>query len=214
MFILRLTSLFFSYLFHPLMLVTYAFVFLMWIDPFAFGSPSFVDAIGTFDIMAIRVFFSTALLPALAIIMMKFLGMLESFEMDDKQDRIGPYIATGVFYLWIFFNINSNPQLPDGFKIFVLGATIALFCAFFINNFRKISIYTVGMGTILGLILMNWTTIHPMFLLPTFQITILIAGIIGTARLILKSNEASDIYSGYWVGILAQFLGMIILSIF
>ncbi|MGB0861663.1 MAG: hypothetical protein ACPG19_06455 [Saprospiraceae bacterium] len=203
-----------SVLLHPLLLVSYSLIFLMWVDPFNFGSPSFKIAIQTYDLVLIRIFFSTALLPGLSILMMKFLGMLETLEMKDKQERIGPYIATGVFYLWIFFNINSNPQLPDTFKTFVLGATVALFIAFFINNFSKISIYTVGAGTLIGLVLMNWVSIEGLYLGRVLQGVFLLAGALGTARLALRSEEPADIYGGYVIGLMGQFVGFLILDTF
>jgi hypothetical protein len=203
-----------SILLHPLLLVTYALIFLMWADPFGFGSPSFKVAVQNYDLVLIRIFFSTALLPGLSILMMKFLGMLETFEMRDKQERIGPYIATGIFYLWIFFNINSNPQLPEAFKIFVLGATVALFIAFFINNFSKISIYTVGAGSLIGLALMNWASIEGLYLGRVLQGVFLLAGALGTARLALRAAEPADVYGGYFVGMVGQFVGFLILDLF
>jgi hypothetical protein len=196
---------------HPLMLVTYTFVYLMWVNPFAYGSPSFELALSDYDVVLIRIFISTALLPFISILMMKFLGMLETLEMEDKQERIGPYIATGIFYLWIFFSTNSNPQLPDGFKIFMLGATVALFLAFFVNNFTKISIYTVGLGSMVGMVMMNLSLTLPATF-QALQIVIVLAGLLGTARLFLKSTLTMDVFGGYFVGFIAQFIALVILS--
>lgn len=201
----------YSYLFHPLLLLTYAFLLLMWINPFVFGSPNFSDAWGRQDINVIMIFFSTVLLPAITMILMKFLEMLNTLKMEDKQERIGPYIATGIFYLWIFFNINGNPQLPQTLKIFALGVTIALFAAFFVNNFRKISIYTVGMGSLVAMSLMNWQSATAVSGMLLFQIIIVVAGGMGTARLILKANEPNDVYGGYLIGFMSQFVAFVII---
>lgn len=211
MFILKNISRLASYFMHPLILVTYTFIYLMWVNPFAFGAPSFELAISTFDVYLIQIFFSTALLPFICIVMMKFLGMLETFEMEDKQERIGPYIATGIFYLWIFFTTNSNPQFPDGFKTFMLGATVALFLAFFVNNFTKISIYTVGLGSMVGMVMMNLSLTLPATF-QALQIVIVLAGLLGTARLFLKSSATMDVFGGYFVGFIAQFIAVVILS--
>jgi len=211
--ILNITTRLISYLLHPLLLVSYTFVYLMWVDPFAYGAPSFETAIGTYDVVLIRIFISTAMLPLISILIMKFLGMLETFEMEDKQERIGPYIATSVFYLWIFFSTKSNPQLPDGFKIFMLGATLALFIAFFVNNFSKISIYAVGLGSIVGMVLMNLSLTLPATF-QVLQIVIVLAGLLGTARLFLKSTRIIDVFGGYFAGFVAQFIAMALLIAF
>lgn len=199
-----------STLAHPLLLVTYAMLYLLWIDPYAFGQPSFGMAIAHHDVSLIRIFISTALLPFIAILMMRGLGMIETLRMDDPQDRIGPYIATGVFYLWIFFNVNSNPQLPDAFKLFVLAATAGLFLSFFINNFTKISPYTVGVGTLMAFVVMNIPLLPYSALVPVLQVTFLIAGAVGTARLVLQRQLPQDVLGGYLVGILAQMIAAVI----
>ncbi len=204
----------FSYVFHPLLLVTYTFLFLMWFNPFAFGSPDFKGAVSKQDINLILIFVCTALLPFIMIFMMKFLELLVDLNMEDPKDRIGPYISSGMFYLWIFFNVNSNPQLPPAFKIFTLGATIALFLAFFLNNFTRISVYTVGMGTMIGTVMLNWLAADPLTILGIFQIVLIIAGIMGTARLSLKASKTEDLYGGYFVGFIAQFIAGIIFTVF
>lgn len=201
-----------SAIFHPLLWITYAMLYLLWIDPYAFGQPSFATAIQHFDVSLIRIFISTALLPFIAVLMMRGLGMIESLRMDDPQDRIGPYIATGIFYLWIFFNINSNPQLPDTLKLFVLGATAGLFFAFFINNFTKISPYTVGAGTWVAFVVMNIPLLPHAALMPVLQVTFLVAGVIGTARLLLQRQRPADVLGGYMVGVLAQMLASFVIG--
>lgn len=211
MIIIKSISKLISYLLHPLLLVSYTFVYLMWVNPFAYGAPSFEMAVSTYDVVLIRIFISTALLPFIAILMMKFLGMLETLNMEDKQERIGPYIATGIFYLWIFFSTNSNPQLPDGFKTFMLGATVALFLAFFVNNFTKVSIYTVGLGSIIGMVMMNLSLSLPATF-QALQVAIVLAGLLGTARLFLKSTATMDVFGGYFIGFIAQFIALVILS--
>lgn len=201
-----------SAILHPLLLITYAMLYLLWVDPYAFGQPSFATAIRYFDVSLIRIFISTALLPFISILMMRGLGMLPTLRMEDPQDRIGPYIATGVFYLWIFFNVNSNPQLPDALKLFVLGATVGLFLSFFINNFTKISPYTVGAGTLLAFVVMNIPLLPYAVLMPVLQVTFLLAGVLGTARLILQRQRWQDVMGGYMIGILAQMIASVIIG--
>jgi membrane-associated phospholipid phosphatase len=48
--------------------------------------------------------------------------------------------------------------------------------------------------------------VNPINVVLPFMIAVIIAGIIGTARLILKAHLPGDIWLGYIIGILVQFL--------
>ena len=203
-----------SIIFHPILIVTYGLLFLIWMNPFAFGSTNFQGAMAIYDVMVIRIFMSTALLPAFGMFIMKHLGIISNFKMDDNQERIGPYIATSVFYLWIFFNVNNNPQLPDIFKTFMLAATIGLFIAFFINNFSKISIYTVAMGVLLAMGINHVFSDTNQNIILALQIIFILAGLMGTARLILKTEKPSDVYGGYMAGIISFIVASFVFTTF
>ncbi|HNL40506.1 MAG TPA: hypothetical protein PKH43_15250, partial [Saprospiraceae bacterium] len=158
-------------------------------------------------------------LPGFAVALMKPLGLIKSLEMEDKQDRIGPYIVSGVFYLWLVKNLLSDGQTPQLYVIFALGATIGLFLAFLINIFSKISAHAVGMGGLVAMLLflvVDWNDAGIVVPLPggglqisTFVVLILgivLAGLVGTARLALKAHEPADIYRGYAVGFVSILL--------
>jgi len=209
-----------SFVFHPLLIVTYMLVLLLLVNPYLFG----VNSIGDKDskLLVLRVFFSTFFIPAFALAMLRFTGMVKSLEMKSRQERIGPYIITGIFYIWMFRNFLGSSQVPTAFTCFLLGASIGLFIAFFINIFSKISAHAVGMGGLLGMVVitmllfsydtftlnstivgmvevsMNWVLIF----------TILIAGLVGSSRLLLQAHEPMDLYGGYLVGFASQFIAL------
>ena len=214
MYFLKIFAKAISIILHPILIVTYGLLFLIWMNPFAFGSTNFQGAMAIYDVMVIRIFMSTALLPAFGILVMKYLGFLEDFKMEDHQERIGPYIATSVFYLWIFYNTYNNPQLPDVFKVFMLAATIGLFVAFFINNFSKISVYTVGMGILLAMGIGHIFSDSSQNLILALQVIFILAGLMGTARLILKTERPTDVYGGYMAGVISYILASFVFTAF
>lgn len=139
--------------------------------------------------------------------------------MEDKTERIGPLIATGVFYLWLFVNMKDNSIIPSAFSFFVLGSTIGLFLALLLNSFTKISLHTIGMGGFLmGMILIRYAYSYDNFFihLPSGSLNVstttillavaIIAGLVGTSRLILKAHDEFDVYGGYLVGVFAQLI--------
>lgn len=144
-----------SFLFHPLLILTYTLVFLLAVNPYLFGVNHLSDP--SSKLLLLRVFLSSCFIPGVAILMLRFTGLLRSLEMPSPQDRIGPFVITGMFYLWLFRNFLDNGQIPPLFSSFTLGATITLFLAFLVNIFSKISVHAAGMGGLLGVIVLTLT---------------------------------------------------------
>ncbi len=196
----------FSYVFHPLLLLSYLLLIIMWINPYLFGQTTFQGH----SLTLVQIFFSTALLPSVAILLMKGLGMIDTLKMEDKQERIGPYIASGVFYLWIFVNVRNNGELPISFRVFVLAATIALFMAFLVNLIQKVNIHAISAGVFLSSIIIMLATYNYALISLTslLMIAIIITGVVGTTQLILGNGKPIDIYGGYFMGFVAQAIAL------
>ncbi|NNE30518.1 MAG: hypothetical protein HKN16_12840, partial [Saprospiraceae bacterium] len=201
-----------SILAHPLLVLTYMLIILMSINPFLFGYRNLESG---FNLILI-VFFSTFFIPAVAVLLMKMLGLVDDVTLTAKQQRTGPYIITGVFYLWMFRTLVSNPNIPDAFKIFILGAVISLFLAFVINIFSKISMHTTGMGGLIGMLLIClfyyqfpnfWLNIPGAenFQLDTRYLlmgVLVLSGLVGTSRLFLKAHSTDQVFGGYFIGLI------------
>lgn len=207
-----------SVVFHPLLLLTYMLIILLTVNPYLFG----VNTINDSKVLVMVIFLSTFLIPAVGVIMMRFLGLISSLDMPDKKERIGPYIITGIFYIWMFRNLLDHPDVPNAYKVFVLGATIALFTAFIINLFSKISMHAVGMGGLVGMVVItmllfsyNTFLLHT-GLLGTMQVSmnallmfvLILSGVVCSARLLLEAHTLQDIYGGFIVGFSTQFLAL------
>ncbi len=205
---------FFSVVGHPIFMLTYILLLMMAISPYAFGIGNMFEKRGVLLISAVVI--STVFLPAVGISLMKALGMVQTWQLSDKQERIGPFILSGIFYLWLFKNLYSGAQTPILYTSFVLGATISLFLCFFINNFSKISVHTAGMGGLVAMLLLlpfQWNEASEMvpvaglFLSWPLLIAlgILLAGAVGAARLALDAHTPAQVYRGYVAGAAAVF---------
>lgn len=206
-----------SIIMHPLFIIGYVLLFLIVSNPYLFGfGDDKAKGLTIISVISIAVVF-----PLIAIAMMRMLRMISSFEMPDKQERIGPLIVTGIFYLWLYINIRNNDHIPTVLSAFVLGSTISVFLALFINSFSKISLHTIaagGLTTGMIFIIFNSSFGYTDLTFPfsdwvirlsdriIVAIIVIIAGTVGTARLYLKSHIPQEIYMGYLAGILAQLL--------
>jgi membrane-associated phospholipid phosphatase len=211
-----------SYIFHPIFLVSYGMLILYLINPYLF---SIADS-KTMGVILIYIFLLSVFFPILSISLMKSLGFISSFKMVEKSDRIGPLICTAIFYLWLYINIYSNPAIPTPFSIFVLGSVISLFIAFFVNNFSKISLHSIGMGgALVGALLIKFNYSYDHFSInlaslgtyilsvDLFIIVVILAvGLVTSSRLYLKRHKPADVYGGLVVGIFSQVIAIMFLN--
>lgn len=205
-----------SYIFHPLFILVYIMGLALMFNPYMFQIAD-EKAKVTFYIYSIM---SIVVMPLVVIVILKQVDIIKTWSMENRMERIGPLLIVGVLYLWLFINYKNTSSVPVIFTIFLLGSVISVFVSFFINNFTKISLHTVGMGGMVAAIIilrfsLNYETLSlnlPFF--GSYQInsyfvllfSIILAGLVGTFRLYLGSHTKDQVYFGYIVGFLAQIL--------
>lgn len=171
--------------------------------------------------VVLTVIFLTAIFPVIGMALMKLQGLVKSFHMKEKKERIAPLIFSGVFYLWLYINIRQNPGIPPALIYFVLGSVISLFLALFINNFSKVSLHAIGIGGLLtgvfiftffigyGSVEITFSLFKKAYIFSSELILIfciLVAGLIGTVRLHSRAHQEDEVYGGYLTGILSQLI--------
>ena len=212
----RLSAKLISIIMHPMFMMTYVLLVLFKFNPYLFGLAGDKGQ----ELFLITVVILSVFFPLIAVLMMKALNIIESLEMKSKEERVGPLIVTGIFYLWLFMNIKDNTNISEVFSFFVLGSTIALFISFFVNNFSKISLHSVGMGGLMmGIFFIRqyFTYGHAQISLGSLGVynihinlilgvVILLCGLVATSRLILEAHDTRDITGGFLVGVVAQII--------
>ncbi len=207
-----------SVLFHPLFMSAYFLLFLYLLNPI------FIDISDkTAALFIIQLLAATILFPMVSIFMMKGLGFIDSIEMKDHKERVGPLLTTSIFYIWMFLNFKRSSYVPDYITYFLLGSTVSLFISFFITLFYKISLHAVAIsGLIFGLYIVKTKYYFYEWIMPFLDNTyvinadililflLLIAGLIGTCRLFLKEHTAQQIYTGYGVGFISMVVAYVV----
>ena len=208
-----------SFIFHPLCILFYAFGLLLLTNPYLFGGE--IDKV----LLAIKFFVVSLLFPVLITLMMIGLKLVDSFQMKTKKERILPLIATMLFYIWLFVNLYQSGQMPSAVLIITLGALLGLIIGFLVNMSYKISFHAIGAGGMAGMgnliyayfahsdfdiqLWQNGLEISTKFL---FVITLLIAGLIMTARTYLKVHTLPQVYSGALIGFTSQWMAYLIIT--
>ncbi len=193
-----------SYLFHPLLMPTYAFIVLFGIKAF-FSLTIPTEAKWRIIIL---VFITTFVFPAIVIIFLKNRNIIKSLNTLSRKERIFPYITVTAFYFLSYY-VLANIQLSPIFHYFAYGAAIMSLGATIINAFWKISVHMIAIGGLLGMLL-GLSFIGILGSLLYIIIPVFIAGLIGSARLQLQSHTQTQVYSGFLFGI----LGMLYLALY
>ncbi len=189
-----------SFLFQPLLMPIYGTIILLnagtWMSYTIF--PALRNA------LYIVMFASTFLMPALTFILLLKRKEIHSLEMESRIERNIPYLSTLIFYIAGWYLLNKLP-LPRVFGNIIMGASLAIFIAFLINLRWKISIHMIALGGTAGMLfafatLFNFQLSVPLILL------LIIAGITGTARLMLNAHIPSQVYSGFLLGFGVEWL--------
>lgn len=175
----------------------------MYANPFLFGACDWQGALGYSLVYFLRIVQTTLVFPLFAILLMRMLGLVSSMNMEDKMERTGPFIATGIFYLWTFLNVRNDSEIPVLLQVFTLGATISLGVSFFINIFNKISLHSVAMGGLVAMTFFMYLYAPENMFVPLISV-ILLAGLVGTARLWLHAHDLQQVLGGFIVGIATQ----------
>ncbi len=203
-----------SVIFHPLLMLTYMLLMMLVVNPYMFGYTHMSEA----NTLILMVFLTSALIPLIAILVMKGIGWVHSLQMPDKHERIGPYLVTSVLYLTLYLHFVKASAFPELLLVGTLGTVLVLFVGFVINNYSKISVHAAAAG---GLLVLTWilyrqfSTTYFLLSLPPFSdlqvptvyilyAAILLTGVICTARLISGNHTPGQVYGGFILGVLSM----------
>ena len=193
---------FFSSAFSPLIIPTYAVAIALNISLIGSISPLYTRILVTLVILAI-----TCMIPSIAIAILFKLGKISDPGVNERQDRIVPYIVAVMSYVAAAIYL-SNIKAPIWIPMFMIGGGIAVIASALINLKWKISAHGAGMGGLTALIFSMWINGYVTFdLIYLTSLVILLTGVVGTSRLILKRHTLAQVLAGtlngfFWVFIL------------
>jgi len=202
---MRIAARLISYLFHPLLFVTYLVIMLGWFMPRFLLIPA--SAIWKF---AAFVSVITFVFPAANLVMLKAFGSIRSLEMEDRRDRIMPFVMITVFYGVVCAMFYYKVSVNINFNKIMLIATALTVAATVLTFFFKVSVHSLSMGGALGIMLPLNKAADNGLLIPSVGIMVL-AGLVMSARLYLQAHTLREVGYGAAAGFLVGFMGMILL---
>lgn len=186
---------FLSYAFHPLFVPLFMVVLL-------FNSHTYV-AFMLQDEIKLWVYITMAvnmvIIPCVIFAYMKRKGMINSFQMESKEERRLPMVITLISYVGT--NIMLQGLGLDALvHLMILGAAFTVVISFFITLKWKISVHMIGMGGVVGTIIGLMLQYHAL-LIDWLYILIFLSGLVAYARLKLSAHTPAQVYAGFTLGV-------------
>jgi hypothetical protein len=200
--IARLAANFFSYLFHPVFVPVYVIIYMVYVHPYLFIGFSEWEKTKTV-IMSILMF---SFYPIVTVLLLKGLNFISSFYLRTQKDRIIPFIACGIWYFWIWYVWwgLTDPAYHIAAVRFAFAIFLASSLGLMANIYMKVSMHALSLGVaMMFMILVGLQTgSNALYLC----LSILVAGLVCTARFVVSDHSAREIYMGLFLGILAQLI--------
>jgi len=195
---LRRTAHFFSWIFQPLLMPIYGALLFLNLPFYAF---SLLPSAVKWYVISCNLLF-TFFMPVFIILLMKRLNMISTLTLENREDRKYPILFTAVFYISNYYFL-KKVNLPAPYLFFLLAGMFSLISTLFITNYWKISMHMTGIGGLCGSFMLL-SFIWPIDLRLIIAALFLVAGIVGSSRLILNVHTPAQVAAGFAAGFAPQ----------
>lgn len=188
-----------STIFQPLLMPTYSILLLFVYTHFG------MMPLDKFWILITPAVLFTFAMPSLLILLLYKMRIISDLSLKIRRERIYPYLITLISYslaIWVYYRM----QMPKWF-IMVIASSVAIMIAAIIITLKwKISAHMFGIGGLIGgamSVSFFVEQTNPYFM---FMGLFIIAGLVGTSRLILKRHTLAQVIAGFLLGFLFSFV--------
>lgn len=196
--VLKKMAVLLSYIFHPIFIPLYIVYFLLFIYPFLFAGFSHQQSL----LILLQAALMYTFFPLITVLLLKALHFIDSITLKNRRDRIIPFIASNIWYFWMWYVWRNLPGFPIDVVLFAMSIFIASSLGLLFNIFMKISMHAIGLGTAMGFLCALAFT-YPVSLGLYLSISLIISGLVCTARLLLNEHTHKEIYWGLATGVIA-----------
>ena len=204
---IKKTAQFISVLFHPLWVPLIGLYFL-------FKLPIFINyRLNEEYLYFIYIIFilNLVLAPLFISLYLKRQKIIKSLEMNEVKERSIPYLVSILFYIFTYFLL-SKISFPSFYLSLFKAATITILLLFIFSLLKmKFSAHLAALGGFLGMLFL----VNLYFKMDTNSLiafTLIITGLVASARLALNAHGFKELFFGFLIGFLSQ-LSLIIIPL-
>ncbi|MBX9784416.1 MAG: hypothetical protein K2X48_14090 [Chitinophagaceae bacterium] len=195
---IKALGVFFSWLFHPLLLIVWVSWYLLYVNDLIFLGMDSFDRLKVF----LRILSTSVFLPLITVLLLKGLGFIKSIQLRTQKERIIPYVACITFFFWSYY-VSKQLDDPGELRAFLLTLFITASAALIINNYMKISMHALGAGSLFCFFMLLLFHGRIEESLPLLAV-VFVSGIICSSRLIASDHYPFEVGFGFVMGFLIQ----------
>ena len=157
----------------------------------------------------LMVYLFTVLLPTLLIHVYRRYQGWNLIELGHRERRMVPYILSIISYFTCVY-VMEQLHMPHFMgSVIVAALAVQIVCAL-INVWWKISTHTAAIGGVAGALFAFscYLGFNPVWWL---CLVIIVAGMVGTSRMILRQHSLGQVVGGFWVGFLCAAVAILFL---
>ena len=157
----------------------------------------------------LMVYLFTIMLPTLLIHVYRRYQGWNLIELGHREKRMIPYVLSIISYFTCVY-VMERLHMPHFMGSIVVAAlAVQIVCAL-INVWWKISTHTAAIGGVAGALFAfsYYLGFNPVWWL---CLVVVLAGMLGTSRMILRQHSLSQVVAGFLVGVVCSVLGLIYL---
>ena len=157
----------------------------------------------------IMVYLFTILLPTVLIHLYRRYQGWSLIELGRRERRMVPYVLSILCYFCCVY-IMMQMHIPHFIISIVIAALVVQIVCALINVWWKISTHTAAIGGVAGSLFVfgELFGFNPVWWL---CLVLILAGILGTSRMILRQHSLLQVVAGFLVGVVCSVLGLVYL---
>ena len=188
-----------STVFQPLLMPTYGVMLLFMYTYFGIAYSN------RFWHIVTPVMIFSFIIPGILIYLLLRIGLISDLSLKVRKERFYPYFITLLSYsaMVVFY---YKAQMPVWFLMMMAGSIVIMIIAILITLVWKISAHMFGVGGLVGGVMSVCYYVehsNPYWL---FIGLFILAGSVGTSRLILKRHTIAQVIAGFLLGFTVAFL--------
>ena len=180
----------------PLLMPTYGVFLVLWVSVLC------VWPYGRRVSMLLVCMGITCILPLIFLNVMRHFKLIKDLRVEQRQQRLLPYLFSALCYAVAAYYLFYRHS-PQWFVMFMVGASVTVLLMAFINLKWKISAHMAGMGGLVALLYqIHVQGLSAFDLLWLLCLTVIVAGVLGSSRLVLRRHDIWQLLAGAVVGFL------------
>ena len=186
----------------PLLMPTYGVFLVMWVSVLC------LLPYGTRVAVLLVCMGITCILPLIFLSVLRHFKLIKDLHVEVREQRFLPYLFTALCYIAAAYYLYYCHS-PQWFIMFMVGSAVTVLVMMLINLKWKISAHMAGIGGVVALVYqihVQGLSAFDLFWLLCFMI--IVAGALGSARLVLKRHDTLQVLAGVVLGFLCVSLTM------